>query len=358
MRIVFNQRMSINLTEQNKKRIASSIREMAERMAQTAVTDSDDSSDGIDTEIFVPYNERPEWSDVKPCPHEDGPNPVAVINYTEKFRVTFDYFRAILKSDERSERAFNLTTDCAALNPANYTVWYYRRILIQDLKKDIPQEMDFMENVIADHPKNYQVWHHRRVLVELGGDPQNEKRFTERILEMDAKNYHAWQHRQWFLGHFKNWENEVEFTDSLITADVRNNSAWNHRYYVISRTSGFTEEVINQEVHFTLKKIILAPNNESPWNYLRGILEKPGLSSSKVVEEFCLKLFQDECTSPHLLGFMIDAIEEKLARQPELRDSLLPTALKLCDDLATEHDTIRNNYWKYVKNQLTEKFKN
>ena len=35
-------------------------------------------------QAWVPYRERPEWSDVKGIPQDEGPNPVARIAYTEK----------------------------------------------------------------------------------------------------------------------------------------------------------------------------------------------------------------------------------------------------------------------------------
>lgn len=66
------------------------------------------------------------------------------------------------------------------------------------------------------------------------------------------------------------YDNELAYVDELLEDDIRNNSAWNQRYFVFNRTSGFTPEVIKQEIDYTLEKIKLTTKNESPWNYLRG----------------------------------------------------------------------------------------
>lgn len=54
--------------------------------------------------------------------------------------------------------------------------------------------------------------------------------------------------RQWIIKEFKLWDNELDYVDKLLEDDVRNNSAWNQRYFVINHTTGFTEDVVKDEI--------------------------------------------------------------------------------------------------------------
>jgi len=318
-----------------------------------------------------------------------------------------------LAKNELSERALELTTDCVSLNPSNYTIWYFRRLTINELKKDLFKELKYIETVIIDNAKNYQVWHHRKCIVEairqqllskdsraegdiginatissnyllfdkllkiflnitksfkicfialgrqreLSEVAENEKIFVAFMIKQDSKNYHGWQHRQWVIKEFNAWNSELDYTQELIEDDIRNNSAWNHRYYVISNTTGFVGEVLNSEIKFTSHQIKLAPNNESSWNYLRGILSSVGLNYDESVNKMCEDLYKNrETRSSHLASFMVDCIEELLSSQTKPDNNLLTEALRLCEELASQIDVIRKEYWNFIARELQNNY--
>lgn len=313
------------------------------------------SSSDSDEEDWTFYKDRDEWKDVTPIKQDDGPNPVVAIAYSNKFKDVYDYLRAVMKIDERSERALQLTQDALSLNPANYTVWHYRREILKSLDKDLNDELNFIGHVIKGQQKNYQVWYHRGIIVGWLGDASKELEFTAKMLRNDSKNYHAWQHRQSVIRGFNLWEGELNFVNMLLEEDMRNNSAWNQRYYTIINTTGFTEEVVERELDYLLAIIHKAPHNESAWNYAKGVLNASGgfLKRPDFIEAV-FSMLENQIDSPYLLGFLVDYLEAKLEK--EANAEMLDKALKLCDRLANDADSIRKNYWNYISRTFKSKF--
>lgn len=278
--------------------------------------------------------------------------------YSDNFTDVHNYFRAIVHKKEYSQRALSLTEDALRLNAANYSVWHYRRDILKHLGCDLYEELNYVEEVINDNPKNYQVWHHRRVIVEWLNDPSLELEFTAKILDMDAKNYHAWQHRQWAIKTYNLWDDELTYTDTLISQDIRNNSAWNQRFFVLQYT-GFSSEVLARELHYVMNRIRMIKNNESSWNYLRGILQRNdgSLIQYSEVFQFAEELYDEGNRSPYLLAFLLDSYEEKCLSDLSASD-FEDTKLKvfdLCKILETKHDTIRSKYWRYMHDSFESK---
>lgn len=169
------------------------------------------------------------------------------------------------------------------------------------------------------------------------------------MINEDSKNYHAWQHRQWVISKFKLYSWELEFVNRLLEEDVRNNSAWNHRYFVLERTNRL-EILKDSEIDFCLRKIRIAPDNESAWSYLRGILKSGHLSSNDRVNELVDELMAEDHKSHHLIGFKIDCLREQY--QQTLDPEIKTRAIELCNQLMDRYDVVRKEYWKYIASHI------
>ncbi|VDN07748.1 unnamed protein product [Thelazia callipaeda] len=301
------------------------------------------------------YRDNPEWDDIAPIPLTDDEQAAVKIATTDAFNDAFMYLRAVVLKNEMSERAFKLTEKCVDLNPANYTLWQYRRALLKSLNKDLNEEFNFISDVIEANPKNYQVWHHRHILVEWTNDYSREIEFTSRMLEEEAKNYHAWQHRQWVVQKFKLFsQRELDYSAGLLIEDMRNNSAWHYRYFILQGLDALKDPaVFNREISMAQSMITKASDNESAWNYLSGMLLHSGVSSRADVMQFCVELSKKKRV-PLCLSFIVDMLMEKIEKQEEMLESA-EQALEILQELK-ELDPIRKNYWAYneklIKNRV------
>ncbi|KIW26442.1 uncharacterized protein PV07_09536 [Cladophialophora immunda] len=343
------------------------------------------------------YAVSPLWKDVVPIPLIDGPpgqkDPgpaLATIAYSVRYSEAMSYLRAVMAANEFSRRALDLTEDIIGMNPAHYTVWLYRAKILRSLwdkegvsvEDGVGEELEWLEGVSERNLKNYQIWHHRQLLVSLLPTfPANEPEFITHILSFDAKNYHVWTYRQWLCRRFPDplltTDAELRAVDALIHEDVRNNSAWNHRYFVcfgaeelaaIENSPGggirkdvlasgggglvVDEDVVAREVNYAKDHIAAAPQNPSPWNYLRGVLKRAAIPVTDL-QVFCegfvggkdADLLSDSgaVRSSHAIDWLADIyrLDGKVERS------------KAClDALGSKWDPIRRKYWDWRAKQL------
>jgi len=185
------------------------------------------------------------------------------------------------------------------------------------------------------------------------------------MFEQDGKNYHVWSYRQylcWKLDMFN--ETELRSIEDLLRRDVRNNSAWSHRFFVVfsdpkyaTRGSKATEHdpkipdgVLKREIEFAEAATFEAPQNQSPWNYLRGVLRKGGrkLGSLEWFAGEFVKIGEGEeedVKSSHALDLLADIWAEKG------ENVKADKALRLLGD---KYDRVRKNYWDWKRTELQE----
>ncbi|XXH00625.1 hypothetical protein Hte_006973 [Hypoxylon texense] len=324
-----------------------------------------------------PYALDPEWDDVVPIPQVEPEGALAAIAYPDEYAEAMGYLRAVMAVKEYTPRCLRLTERIISLNPAHYTVWLYRFAIVKTLNIAIPDEIEWLNEVSLTYIKNYQIWNHRQLLLDhyyptivmspsdVAALGDSERQFLERMLEEDTKNYHVWSYRQYLVRKLGLWDEEERLSiEALLDEDVRNNSAWSHRFFVAFSDPAYAtpgshateadpkvpSEIIDREVAYAQAKISLAPQNQSPWNYLKGALVKGGRKLGSVrefAEQFVTNLGgggdAEEVRSSHALDLLADIYKE--AGEKEKADLALRR-------LGEKWDRIRKGYWEYRRKML------
>ena len=143
-------------------------------------------------------------------------------------------------------------------------------------------------------------------------------------------------------------------------SDVRNNSAWAHRFFLVfsnpeyatpgskatEHDPGIPSEIIEREIEFGKAATFEAPQNPSPWNYIRGVLKKGGVKLASLewfAGEF-VKIPEDggeeDIRSSHALDFLADVWGE---------EGKVEKADKALQLLGEKYDPVRKNYWEWRK---------
>lgn len=157
------------------------------------------------------------------------------------------------------------------------------------------------------------------------------------------------------------WNTELPYIESLLASDIRNNSAWNHRWFVVfcphvPPNSGTGKDafavkadrkVVEREIEYAKEAIRQAPQNQSPWSYLRGCVRK--MEGGRLgdlrafAEGFADVEREDSVRSSHALDLLAEIYRDDGERE---------RAGKVLKLLGRRYDPIRRNYWEYRRGLL------
>lgn len=190
----------------------------------------------------------------------------------EKDKIKIAHYRqltdSLLESKAKhlySQEALAETTRLLSLNPEFYTIWNYRRNILNalfagnelDRKSVLEDDLKFVLLQLRSYPKCYWIWNHRVWCLFTLKDEANweyELAIVSKLLQADARNFHGWQYRRFVvenLGKRSTKEvsdktlatavllkisiNEYKYTTSKINSNISNFSAWHNRSKLIPK---------------------------------------------------------------------------------------------------------------------------
>jgi geranylgeranyl transferase type-2 subunit alpha len=230
-------------------------------------------------------------------------------------------------------------------NPEYYTIWNYRRLILQDVfareltsnshTESTPEDTDaqaaqkagltipqqeisllikedlqFLIPLLKQFPKCYWIWNHRAWLLSTATSHlptnttvqlwQGELGLVSKMLALDSRNFHGWGYRRQVvdeiekLGGQSMAEAEFEYTSKMIRTNLSNFSAWHYRSQLIprllvERKAGSVErkKMLDDEFELITRALYTDPYDQSLWfyhQYLMSTLDEGNQQSVSILE--------------------------------------------------------------------------
>ncbi|TKA36468.1 hypothetical protein B0A54_13469 [Friedmanniomyces endolithicus] len=205
-----------------------------------------------------------------------------------------------VKAKDYSDATFQLTSQLLTQNPEYYTIWNYRRLILQHVfarelaADEAPSEQDAAAVSQADKAGLPPAQHEVLLLIK------EDLQFLIPLLKQYPKCYWIWNHRSWLLGTATKhlpahsavtlWHAELGLVSKMLGLDSRNFHGWGYRREVVlaierlsSNGDGEKESgsgnMVESEFAYTTKMIQSNLSNFSAWHYRSQLI--PRLLSSR-----------------------------------------------------------------------------
>ncbi|KAK3698236.1 Rab geranylgeranyltransferase [Vermiconidia calcicola] len=288
----------------------------------------------------------------------------------EAYKALEEDFTDRIKAKDYSNATLQLTSQLLGQNPEYYTIWNYRRVLLQavfarelhsgndtvaetDAKDSsdaeaakkagltlaqqeisllIKEDLQFLIPLLKQFPKCYWIWNHRSWLLTTATTHlpagtavqfwQGELALIGKMLALDSRNFHGWGYRRTVvneverLGGSSMAEQEFEYTTKMINTNLSNFSAWHYRSQLIprllsERQAGNDErrKFLDAEFELITQALYTDPYDQSLWfyhQYLMSTLDPSNAQSAPIL---------DPCTNADRLHYLeqeLDSVKDML----------------------------------------------
>ncbi|PRP79859.1 protein geranylgeranyltransferase type II [Planoprotostelium fungivorum] len=205
--------------------------------------------------------------------------------HIDKFCKLSETVMALRNNEELTKEALKTAGTLLEMNFEFYTVWNFRREIIQRLSEEnsdsdalYKEELQFIQNAIMANPKSYWAWFHRKWIISRMSQPSYTKEIflCNQLLEKDTRNFHCWGYRRWICQKMGAGEQEIfDFTTKKIEHLFSNYSAWHERSRILSTyPAQQLKGLLQSELEYVQNAFFTSPDDQSAWFYYRWLIAK------------------------------------------------------------------------------------